>query len=179
MNQTEKLIAAYQLKYLDIYLNNFYADVVSEIRSSTVPQDPQSKEYYEYLFAITHIALTESGYLNKYLNPDDYPIEVKALNSSLDELIKLDTINEYQTDIISEVLFSLQIFNIKSNEKTNVLFQKLMTIQNPDGSWGKNTLIPNAIPHNTQTAALALMRFNDKFRGPHEYCELKANTKIN
>lgn len=173
MNLAGKLIAAYRLKKMGIGLDNFYDSVISEIRSQyNKLNNPSSENYYTYVYALTHVIYIESGYFDKYLDPQMYPLEVKELNKSLDTFLSLDRLNDSSADVMSEVLFSLKLFKIAPNEKTDMLYKKLISFQNSDGSWGINKLSMNNKYHYTMVASLALLPFTSNLRQPSDYCEL-------
>ena len=165
----QKLVLAYMLGKLGLE-ENAYSNVISEIRSKKV--SPSNKDYYPYLYALTHIIYTKSGYYNQYLDEKDYKLEMSEFNKAIDLFLSKDDTSDLYIDVVSEVLMSLKILQIKPTDKINKLYEKLIALQSPDGSFGKDENIPNGISHHTLVATIALMPFPKEFRSINNTCSL-------
>jgi hypothetical protein len=165
----QKLVLAYLLEKVGLE-KNAYSNVISEIRSKKISSS--NKDYYLYLYALTHIIYTKSGYYNHYLNSKDYKLEIEEFNNAIDLFLsKKDTSDAY-IDIVSEVLISLKILQIEKDNRVNRLYERLIKAQHPDGSFGKDESIPNGISHHTLVATIALMPFPKEFRNIKNTCSL-------
>lgn len=165
----EKLVLAYMLEKVGLG-GKAYSDVISEIRSKKISST--NKDYYPYLYALTHIIYTKSEYYNQYLDKKNYKLEVSEFNKAIDLFSSKNDTSDSYIDALSEVLISLKILQIKPTEKVNNLYEKLIALQSPDGSFGKDENMPNGISHHTLVATIALLPFPKEFRSINNTCSL-------
>lgn len=165
----QKLVLAYMLGKLGLE-EDAYSNVISEIRSKKT--SPSNKDYYAYLYALTHIIYTKSGYYNQYLDNKNYKLEVAEFNKAIDLFLSKNDTSDLYIDVVSEILISLKILQIEPDAKVNRLYERLISAQHPDGSFGKDENTPNGISHHTLVATLALMPFPKEFRSINNTCSL-------
>jgi hypothetical protein len=89
-------------------------------------------EYYDIVYAVTHVVYTQNGYSLFRLSPSSLPDEFAYLKSNLGEAIALR-----DPETMGELLDCLKSFGLKDNDpliRTGTEY--LLSSQNPDGSWG-------------------------------------------
>ncbi len=168
---SQKIVFFYLIKELGIDTNNLYQSVISEIRSKdSLLSDPTGKDYNPYLYALTHIIFTESDYYGKYLDRNKYKKELEGLDKAIDVFMKEEEISPFRADILSEILLSKKLLGINSDQKMKKLHERLISLQNSDGSWGDKSEPDGVRIHHTVVAILALMEFSPELRGGKIYC---------
>jgi hypothetical protein len=89
-------------------------------------------EYYDILYAVTHVVYTQNDYNLFRLSPHSLPDEFAFLKSNLGEAIALR-----DPETMGELLDCLKSFGLREDDpliRTGTEY--LLSSQNPDGSWG-------------------------------------------
>jgi hypothetical protein len=92
-------------------------------------------EYYDILYAVTHVVYTQNDYSLYRLSPRSLPDEFAYLKANLAEAIVLK-----DPETMGELLDCLKSFGLKDNDpliRTGIEY--LLSSQNPNGSWGDMT----------------------------------------
>jgi hypothetical protein len=130
----DALIDTYTGDRAGITLGAHYVDVLHwlpALRPYPPPQ-PDEGNYYAGVYTITHVVYTYNDYSQFRMNPDCFPEEVEHLKRNLHE-----TIVQQDPETMGEFLDSLRSFGLDyTNDLIRAGFEYLLSVQNPDGSWG-------------------------------------------
>ena len=90
------------------------------------------REYYDAVYCVTHIIYTYNSYNLKRVSPSCFPQEYAYLKDNL-----IQSIRDHDAETLGEYMDTLQAFGMTYADP---LLQKgvsyLLSVQNPDGSWG-------------------------------------------
>ncbi len=89
-------------------------------------------EYYDIVYAVTHLVYTQNGYGLFRLSPRSLPDEFAYLKANMGEAVALR-----DPETMGELLDCLKSFRLKDDDpliRTGIEY--LLSSQNPDGSWG-------------------------------------------
>jgi hypothetical protein len=89
-------------------------------------------EYYDIVYAVTHVVYTQNDYSLFHLSPSSLPDEFAYLKANLGEAIALR-----DPETMGEMLDCLKSFGLNDTDpliRTGTEY--LLSSQNPDGSWG-------------------------------------------
>jgi hypothetical protein len=134
----EALIAAYNCERAGVYAGARYRDVLKWLpvmRPYRGRENGENPDFYDCLYAITHIVYTLNDYSRYRLSPGWLPQEYEFLKTNLSEAIATE-----DPDMMGEFLDSLKAFGLKDAHpliRTGMEF--LLSRQNEDGSWGETT----------------------------------------
>jgi hypothetical protein len=131
----EALIAAYNSERVGVRVGAGFRDVLKwlpTLRPYRGREGGDNPDFYDCLYAVTHIVYTLNDYSRYLLSPRWLPQEYAFLKSNLEEAME-----EEDPDMMGEFLDSLRGFGLKDSHpliRTGMEF--LLARQNPDGSWG-------------------------------------------
>jgi hypothetical protein len=132
---TDALIGTFGGDAYGVPLGRPYADVLRWLPSmrpyparGTVSDD----DYYDAVYAVTHVVYTYNNYNINRVLPACFPQEFAYLKTNLTEAIK-----DHDPETLGEYMDTLQAFGLTFSDP---VIQKgvdyLLSTQNPDGSWG-------------------------------------------
>ncbi len=131
----DALITAYTGDLYGVTLGAPYSAVVRwlpSMRPYRAPEGGANPEFYDIVYAITHLIYTLDHYSRYSLSPRDLPQEVAYLKANIKEPI---TAKDPET--VGEFLDSLKAFGLKDDDPVmREGVDYLLATQNPDGSWG-------------------------------------------
>jgi hypothetical protein len=135
---------------------------VARESSRNKPADALGRDL-RYLYTLTHLVLTRSGYFRRYVDAEEFQFAIPAFRSGLRHaLIKED--GRLFQDVSSEILACFQLLKIADDELTAQTRASLLRRQNPDGSWGAAEGADRDKVHLTFTGAMATLSFPPQFR---------------
>jgi hypothetical protein len=172
MELGKKLVAAYLLDELGIGEEFLYESVIQEIRSHSDLLDNTGSQYYTtYLYALTHVVMTKSGYYERYVDPSECEFEIGAFRQALKSFASAAKVTDTELDLAAEILICVKLLRLTPDEHMRAAARRLISNQNEDGSWGHGGPVDAAKAHNTSVAVLALIEFAPEFRPGHVFCE--------
>jgi hypothetical protein len=120
------------------------------------PHRYNAGEYYEALFAITHVVYTYNHYNLSRVMPECFPDEFAYLKANLPAAIA-----DKDPDTLGEYVDSLRAFGLDySDAHLREATEYLLSTQNPDGSWGDpSEKDPYVRYHSAWTGQGALQQF--------------------
>jgi len=131
----DALITTYVGDRSGVTLGAHYVDVLKwlpTLRPYHASRNSDDEEFYDTVYAITHIVYTLNNYSQYKLSPQLLPQEFEFLKTNLREAIK-----EKDADMLGEFMDTLRAFGLTSND---TIIRKGMEYylahQNWDGSWG-------------------------------------------
>ncbi|MGI8989233.1 MAG: hypothetical protein ACR2I2_06575 [Bryobacteraceae bacterium] len=143
-----------------VTLGAHYRDVLQWLPVMRPYADPRGRplnDFYDTLYAITHLVYTLNGYGAYRLNPRWLPQEYAYLRKNLPLAIKL-----HDPETMGEFLDTLRAFGMtEADPPIRKGLKFIMRTQNPDGSWGnsKDHDVYNRY-HSTWTAIDGLREYN-------------------
>jgi hypothetical protein len=171
MDLSKKVVASYMLKRLGID-EGLYDSAVEEVRSrQNLLDQPRSYQSVFYLYALTHIVLTKSGYYDHYLNPAAFKGEIAGFHKALVDFADIEDMTTTELDAVSEALVCLKLLRVPTDSTAEKMYRRLIESQNPDGSWGSDDEVTGTRVHNTAVATMALLDFAPAFRPGDIYCD--------
>lgn len=131
----DALIWSYMGERYGVQLGVAYAEVIKwlpSMRPYPAFVDADDMEFYDAVYAITHVVYTLNSYSCYQLSPRWLPPEYSFLKQNLTRAISMD-----DPEIMGEFLDTLKSFGL---DEGHPLIRKgvdfLLATQNPDGSWG-------------------------------------------
>lgn len=132
----DALITAYVGERSGIRLGASYADVLKwlpTLRPYRAAASPTDAEFYDTVYAITHIVYTLNNYNQYRLSPTLLRPEYEFLRANLKEAIA-----QQDADMLGEFMDTLRAFGLTSRDPViRAGMEYYLTHQNADGSWGK------------------------------------------
>jgi hypothetical protein len=132
---TEALCTTYWGERYGVRLGARYVDVfkyLPDMRPYTVYKKTNYSDFFDIVYAVTHVVYTLNGYGKYNLSPRWLPHEFEFLKANLKEAIDLD-----DPDMVGEFLDSLKGFGLSdAHPIIRPAIDYLLSRQNPDGSWG-------------------------------------------
>lgn len=131
----EALVAAYNAERVGVRVGASYREIlkwVPAMRPYRGREDGDNPDFYDCLYAITHVVYTLNDYNLYRLSPRWLPQEYEFLKTNLREAIATE-----DPDMMGEFLDTLLAFGLRDSHpliRTGMEF--LLSRQNPDGSWG-------------------------------------------
>lgn len=108
------------------------------------------------LYPLTHVVLTASDYFQRHVEAADFPLEVQVFREAMRQY-REGPIVDLRADVIGEVLFCYKLLRIPLDDDALALRDRLVAMQNPDGSWGSPSLAFENRVHLTAQLTLALL----------------------
>jgi hypothetical protein len=131
----DALITTYVGDRSGITLGAHYVDVLKwlpTLRPYQASRNGDDEEFYDTVYAITHIVYTLNNYSQYKLSPQLLPQEFEFLKTNLKEAIK-----EKDADMLGEFMDTLRAFGLTSNDPIiRRGMEYYLAHQNRDGSWG-------------------------------------------
>ncbi|HVG34796.1 MAG TPA: hypothetical protein VM911_17130 [Pyrinomonadaceae bacterium] len=132
----DALITAYSGDRYGVKLGAHYADVLKwlpALRPYRGSENGANPDFYDTVYAITHIVYTLNNYGQYRLSHTLLPQEYQFLKSNLREAIASD-----DADMLGEFMDSLRAFGLTSEDPDmRAGMEYYLSRQNRDGSWGK------------------------------------------
>jgi hypothetical protein len=130
----DALITTYTGDRAGITLGAHYVDVLQwmpEMRPYP-PKSAGAHSYYAGVYGATHLIYTYNDYSQFRVSPDCFPEEFVHLKANLRQAV---VTNDAET--MGEYLDTLRAFGLSfSDDLVRAGFDFLLSVQNPDGSWG-------------------------------------------
>jgi hypothetical protein len=123
------------------------------------PHRYNADEYYDAVFAITHVVYTYNHYNRSRVMPQCFPDEFAYLKANLPAAIP-----DKDPDTLGEYVDSLRAFGLDySDAHLREATEYLLSTQNPDGSWGDPSERDSYVRyHSAWTGQGALQQFHWK-----------------
>jgi hypothetical protein len=132
----DALITAYSGDRFGVKLGAHYADVLGwlpSLRPYRGNERGANADFYDTVYAVTHIVYTLNNYSQYRLSPRLLPQEYQFLKDNLREAIA-----EGDADMLGEFMDSLRAFGLTSDDAViRAGMEYYLSHQNADGSWGK------------------------------------------
>ncbi len=128
----DALITAYVGERYGIRLGASYGEVLGWLPSLRPHRGVESAEFYDTVYAITHVVYTLNDYGQYRLPPRRLPQEFEFLRRHLREAVARG-----DADMLGEFMDSLRAFGLTEDDREiRDGMEYLLTHQNADGSWG-------------------------------------------
>ncbi|HKQ52529.1 MAG TPA: hypothetical protein VJT74_09180 [Pyrinomonadaceae bacterium] len=131
----EALIGAYNCERVGVIVGARYREVLKWLpvmRPYRGREGGANPDFYDSLYAVTHVVYTLNDYSRYQLSPRWLPAEYEFLKRNLHEAVETT-----DADMMGEFLDSLRAFGLEDTHpliRTGMEF--LLSSQNADGSWG-------------------------------------------
>jgi hypothetical protein len=162
----EGLMMTYTARHLGVTLGESFREVLKwlpTLRPYRGREMDENEDFYDSVYAVTHIVYTLNDYSVYRLKPSWLPQEFEFLKASLEDAIATD-----DPEMLGEIVDSLQAFGLK---ETHPLIRRgidfLLSSQNADGSWGHADPEEDiyAYYHSTWTAIDGLRQYPLRLHG--------------
>jgi hypothetical protein len=131
----DALITTYVGEHYGVRLGARYVDVLKwlpALRPYRGSDQGANTEFYDTVYAITHIVYTLNNYSMYRLSPEWLPQEFEFLKTNLKEAI-----TRRDADMLGEFMDSLRAFGLTTEDSSmRAAVHYLLSHQNADGSWG-------------------------------------------
>ncbi|HEX8845363.1 MAG TPA: hypothetical protein VF791_12000 [Pyrinomonadaceae bacterium] len=131
----DALITTYVGEHSGVPLGARYVDVLKwlpTLRPYRATSNSDDEEFYDTVYAITHIVYTLNNYGQHKLSPQWLPQEFEFLKTNLKEAIA-----QADDDMLGEFMDSLRAFGLTTEDPLiRSGMEYYLSHQNPDGSWG-------------------------------------------
>lgn len=131
----DALITAYSGDHYGVKLGARYADVLKwlpSLRPLRGHENGANADFYDTVYAVTHVVYTLNNYSQYRLSPNWLPQEYRFLKDNLREAIAFD-----DADMLGEFMDSLRAFGLTSADPLiRSGMEYYLSHQNADGSWG-------------------------------------------
>ena len=118
-----------------------------------------------FMFALTHVFYTASGYMTRYPDPAAFAPEIGMLRQALRRYLSEPVPPQrHFLDIQAEVLFALELLRVPEDDDMRAMAERLIALQNADGSWGEAS--GNHREHATLVVVQALLDHPEELRQP-------------
>ncbi len=132
----DALVTAYSGDRFGVKLGAHYADVLGwlpSLRPYRGDERGANTDFYDTVYAITHVVYTLNNYSQYRLSPRLLPQEYQFLKENLREAIA-----QGDADMLGEFMDSLRAFGLKSDDAViRAGMEYYLSHQNADGSWGE------------------------------------------
>jgi hypothetical protein len=132
----DALISTYAGDHSGIELGAHYVDVLKwlpSMRPYSAKPSRNSDEFFDSVYAVTHVVYTLNGYSQYNLSPELLPQEFAFLRANLKKAIALN-----DADMLGEIMDSLRAFGLTTNDPLiRMGMEYYLSRQNADGSWGR------------------------------------------
>jgi hypothetical protein len=162
----QQLTFLHSFSVLGIESQRSFDDVVQEIRARWARGDPERLlGDARFMLALTHVFYTASGYMTRHPDPAAFGPEIEMLRRALRRYLSGSVPPQrHFLDIQAEVLFALELLRVPEDDDMRAMAERLLELQNADGSWGEDA--GNHREHATLVAVQALIDHPDAFRRP-------------
>jgi len=127
----DAMIGTYTGERYGVVLGARYADVLKWLPAMRPYPARGDENYYDAVYAVTHLVYTLNDYSVYRLTPECFPEEFAFLKTNLKEAIALR-----DPEALGEYLDTLRAFGLTlSNPLLQTGIEYLLSTQNPDGSW--------------------------------------------
>src|SRR5205823_2414197 len=130
----DALITAYVGDRYGVTLGAPYADVLKwlpMLRPYPDLTDAQDGEFYDAVYAITHVVYTLNNYSQARIAPRLLPAEYEFLHAHVH-----DAVARKDADMLGEMMDSLRAFGVdETDPELRAAIEFYLAQQNPDGSW--------------------------------------------
>lgn len=159
---TQAIVFLYQFEQLGIKTRRTSSDVAASLRGRWKVED-RSKLLQEaaFMFGVTHVIYTASGYFDRALEPASFATEAEIFERAVALYADALPANPFFLDVAGEVLASRKILGLPPTDATRALIKNLMDRQAPDGSWGQKQFLHDV--HATAVILHALLDFPKQF----------------
>jgi hypothetical protein len=159
---TQAIVFLYQFEQLGIKTRRTASDVAASLRGRWEVED-RSKLLQEetFMFGVTHVIYTASGYFDHALEPASFATEAEIFERAVALYADDLPTNPFFLDVAGEVLASRKILGLPPTDETRALIKQLMARQAPDGSWGRKQFLHDV--HATVAILHALLDFPEQF----------------
>jgi hypothetical protein len=131
----DALITAYVGDRYGVTLGATYADVLKWLPTLRPYPDlthARDEEFYDAVYAITHVVYTLNNYNQARVAPRLLPAEYEFLHEHIRNAVILK-----DADMLGEMMDSLRAFGVDETDPTlRAAIEFYLAHQNPDGSWG-------------------------------------------
>jgi hypothetical protein len=131
----DALIAAYVSERAGVPVGASYAEVfrwLPSLRPYRGSEAGRNSEFYDTVYALTHVVYTLNDYGQRRLSPRWLPREFEFLRANVREAVALG-----DADMLGEFLDSLRAFGLTEDDPAlREGLEYLLANQNADGSWG-------------------------------------------
>lgn len=163
---TQRAILLHRFETVGIEAPWTLDDVVREIRGRWSREEPEALfTDTGFMFALTHVFYTASGYFTRYPDPAAFAPELAMLRGALRRYLAAPVPpSRFFLDIQAEVLVSLRLLRFPDDADMRAMAERLIELQEPNGSWGEEQA--NHRFHATSVAVQALLDWPEPFRRP-------------
>jgi hypothetical protein len=120
-----------------------------------------------FMFGLTHVFYAASEYFTRYPDPERFEPEIEMLRTALRHYLEKPVPNEsFFLDVQAEVLVALELLRVPHDADMLAMKERLLALQNADGSWGQRGGIDQY--HATVVAVQALLDYPEELR-PREW----------
>jgi hypothetical protein len=131
----DALITAYVGEHYGVMLGARYVDVLKwlpSLRPYRGYENGTNTDFYDTVYAVTHIVYTLNNYSMYKLSPRWLPQEYQFLRTNINEAIR-----QGDSDMLGEFMDSLRAFGLTTDDpQIRAGMEYLLSHQNADGSWG-------------------------------------------
>lgn len=181
---TTWVIFSYLLKELGEEFNTEIHKEIEELSCLSEKENffsfsyPMKEKDVQCLYYLTHLIMTRSDYYSHYV--EDKSPKIQKIKSLLNKAVLFYSNQEIykgtEVDILSETLIALRLTKEPINKNMESLYQKIIKLQNTDGSWGtqeEDAVTENSLLHHTFVAYAALSLKNDNLtlKDTKVYCK--------
>jgi hypothetical protein len=162
----DALITAYTGEHYGVRLGASYADVLRQLpslRPFHKYAGGDDEEFYDTVYAITHVVYTLNDYGQRSLPRELLPDEFEYLRSNIGAAVR-----QNDADMLGEFMDSLRAFGLTdADAEIRDGMEYLLTHQNADGSWGDVSEHDVYLRyHPTWNGVAALSNYAWRARGP-------------
>jgi len=154
---TQRSVVIHRLSRLGITPPGTLDEVKAEIRSIWNRGDSDVLvESRPFMFAVTHVFLSASGYYTREIDPNDFEPETAILRYALEHYLTRGVPEDrFFIEIQAEVVSSLKLQRIPEDEFVYAMFERLLEFQHENGSFGVD--VRNHLNHATSVVMASLM----------------------
>jgi hypothetical protein len=122
--------------------------------------------YILYIYDITHVIFNASDDCKHYVDSSRYVKEKEILMLLLDRFLEIEAMDDKEIDMSAELLICLKLLQTKETPTMIKMQERLLQLQNFDGSWGKAeiSISPSGKIHHTGVVILAVQDLAPSFR---------------
>ncbi len=162
---TQKLIMIHRLSEFGLSAPGSFEEVREEIRTLWREGDPEALvRDRSFMFALTHVFTTASGYFSHFVDPAGFEPETAMLRHAVGHYLTEGVPDDRRfLEIQAQVVSSLALQQLPEDEAVEAMVQRLLDAQNPDGSWGEDA--GHHLKHATWVVLKALVDLEPALSG--------------